>query len=184
MAATGTAHSLYALLVHRLQAGVKIDEFRPDWAGHQMALLELRALAFDVLVLEAVPGPCFSIRSRKLWEVVRVDVDRRALADSCGSFSPIIIRSPNRRASRRTEKMEERVSFVSDKLRLRRSPLPEPRAARHAAFLVLHGFGSNKDGVAASRRALLTAWLRRAALRFPRCARARATAGASSARSR
>src|SRR6267143_602472 len=45
--------------------------------------------------------------------------------------------------------MEERVSFASDGLKLAGVlHLPEPRGSgeRRAAFLVLHGFGSNKDG--------------------------------------
>ena len=43
--------------------------------------------------------------------------------------------------------MEERVSFISDGLGLSGVlQFPEPRSERHAAFLVLHGFGSNKDG--------------------------------------
>src|SRR5215467_8350299 len=63
--------------------------------------------------------------------------------------------------------MEERVSFVSDKLRLSGVlDLPESRAAPHAAFLVLHGFGSNKDGSGSKAAAAMLAGLGYAALRF------------------
>jgi len=63
--------------------------------------------------------------------------------------------------------MEERVSFVSDKLRLSGVlHLPGSRAAPHAAFLVLHGFGSNKDGSGSKAAAAMLAGLGYAALRF------------------
>jgi len=63
--------------------------------------------------------------------------------------------------------MEERVSFVSDKLRLSGVlHLPESRGAPHAAFLVLHGFGSNKDGSGSKAVAAMLAGLGYGALRF------------------
>jgi pimeloyl-ACP methyl ester carboxylesterase len=63
--------------------------------------------------------------------------------------------------------MEERVSFVSDKLALSGVVhLPEPNGVRHAAFLVLHGFGSNKDGGGGKAVAALLTGLGYAALRF------------------
>src|SRR5215831_1052840 len=63
--------------------------------------------------------------------------------------------------------MEERVSFVSDKLRLSGVlHLPEPHGAPHAAFLVLHGFGSNKDGTGSKAVAAMLSSLGYAALRF------------------
>ena len=63
--------------------------------------------------------------------------------------------------------MEERVSFASDKLRLSGVlHLPEPRATAHAAFLVLHGFGSNKDGSGSRAVAAMLAGMGYAALRF------------------
>jgi dipeptidyl aminopeptidase/acylaminoacyl peptidase len=63
--------------------------------------------------------------------------------------------------------MEERVSFVSDKLRLSGVlHLPESRGAPHAAFLVLHGFGSNKDGGGGKAVAAMLTGLGYAALRF------------------
>ena len=65
--------------------------------------------------------------------------------------------------------MEERVSFVSDGLKLRGVlHLPENRGARErrAAFLVLHGFGSNKDGGGMIAVATMLAELGYAALRF------------------
>jgi len=64
--------------------------------------------------------------------------------------------------------MEERVSFVSGGLKLAGVlHLPEgvPRG-RRAAFLVLHGFGSNKDGGTAMIAAKMFAGLGYAALRF------------------
>ncbi len=63
--------------------------------------------------------------------------------------------------------MEERVSFVSGDLRLA-GVLHVPPAARgrRPAFLVLHGFGSNKDGGTAMIAAKLFAGLGYAALRF------------------
>jgi len=65
--------------------------------------------------------------------------------------------------------MEERVSFVSDGLKLSGVlHLPEDRGAgeRRAAFLVLHGFGSNKDGAGMIAVAKMLAELGYAALRF------------------
>jgi len=63
--------------------------------------------------------------------------------------------------------MEERVSFASDKLRLSGVlHLPESRGAKHAAFLVLHGFGSNKDGTGSKAVAAMLSGLGYAALRF------------------
>jgi dipeptidyl aminopeptidase/acylaminoacyl peptidase len=65
--------------------------------------------------------------------------------------------------------MEERVSFVSDGLKLSGTlHLPENRGAgeRRAAFLVLHGFGSNKDGGGMVAIARMLAELGYAALRF------------------
>jgi uncharacterized protein len=63
--------------------------------------------------------------------------------------------------------MEERVSFTSDRLELSGVlHLPEPRGERHAAFLVLHGFGSNKDGGGGTTVAKMLSGLGYAALRF------------------
>jgi dipeptidyl aminopeptidase/acylaminoacyl peptidase len=65
--------------------------------------------------------------------------------------------------------MEERVSFSSDGLKLSGVlHLPEDRGAggRRAAFLVLHGFGSNKDGGGMIAVARMLAGLGYAALRF------------------
>src|SRR5258708_9579437 len=65
--------------------------------------------------------------------------------------------------------MEERVGFVSDGLRLASDlDLPEPHGSgeRHVAFLVLHGFGSNKDGGGGTTVARMLAGLGYAALRF------------------
>jgi hypothetical protein len=75
------------------------------------------------------------------------------------------------RASRRTFEehpaMEERVSFTSDRLRLSGVlGLPDSRGERHATFLVLHGFGSNKDGVGGKAVAAMLTGLGYAALRF------------------
>ncbi|HLQ01535.1 MAG TPA: alpha/beta hydrolase, partial [Burkholderiales bacterium] len=65
--------------------------------------------------------------------------------------------------------MEERVSFVSDGLKLA-GVLHPPEAggpgARRAAFLVLHGFGSNKDGGGGTAVAKMLAGLGFTALRF------------------
>ena len=65
--------------------------------------------------------------------------------------------------------MEERVSFASDEFMLAGIlHLPESRgpAERRAAFLVLHGFGSNKDGGGGTTVAKMLAGLGYAALRF------------------
>src|SRR6266568_7645153 len=63
--------------------------------------------------------------------------------------------------------MEERVSFVSDGLKLAGIlHLPDAGPARRAAFLVLHGFGSNKDGGGGMTVAKMLAGLGYAALRF------------------
>jgi len=65
--------------------------------------------------------------------------------------------------------MEERVSFVSDGLRLAGVlHLPSPRAAhgRRPGFLVLHGFGSNKDSGVSLTVATLLADFGYTALRF------------------
>lgn len=65
--------------------------------------------------------------------------------------------------------MEERVSFASDGLKLVGTlHLPEerPTEERRAAFVVLHGFGSNKDGGGGTAVAKLLAGLGYAALRF------------------
>jgi dipeptidyl aminopeptidase/acylaminoacyl peptidase len=65
--------------------------------------------------------------------------------------------------------MEERVGFLSDGLKLAGVlHLPEPRGSgeRRAAFLVLHGFGSNKDGGGGTTVAKMLAGLGYAALRF------------------
>ena len=63
--------------------------------------------------------------------------------------------------------MEERVGFVSGGLRLAGIlHLPERRRGKLPAFLVLHGFGSNKDGGTAMIAAKLFAGLGYAALRF------------------
>jgi len=65
--------------------------------------------------------------------------------------------------------MEERVSFTSDGLKLAGVlHLPEAHGpgARRAAFLVLHGFGSNKDGGGGMTVAKMLTGLGYAALRF------------------
>ena len=63
--------------------------------------------------------------------------------------------------------MEERVSFVSDGLRLAGVlHVPDGARPRRAAFLVLHGFGSNKDGGTAMIAARMFAGLGYCALRF------------------
>ena len=65
--------------------------------------------------------------------------------------------------------MEEHVSFVSDGLRLAGVlHLPSPRASqgRRSGFLVLHGFGSNKDSGVSLTVARLLADFGYAALRF------------------
>jgi uncharacterized protein len=63
--------------------------------------------------------------------------------------------------------MEERVSFASDRLRLSGVlHLPDPPGERRAAFLVLHGFGSNKDGGGGKAVAAMLTGLGYAALRF------------------
>ena len=64
--------------------------------------------------------------------------------------------------------MEERVSFVSDGLKLAGVlHLPDAGPAeRRAAFLVLHGFGSNKDGGGGTTVAKMLAGLGYAALRL------------------
>jgi len=65
--------------------------------------------------------------------------------------------------------MEERVSFISDGFKLVGVlHLPESSAPgeRRAAFLVLHGFGSNKDGGGGTTVARMLAGLGYAALRF------------------
>ena len=65
--------------------------------------------------------------------------------------------------------MEERVSFASEGLKLVGVlHLPESRGPqeRCAAFLVLHGFGSNKDGGGGTTVAKMLAGLGYAALRF------------------
>src|SRR5256884_3505423 len=65
--------------------------------------------------------------------------------------------------------MEERVSFASEGLKLAGVlHLPESRGPqeRRAAFLVLHGFGSNKDGGGGTTVAKMLAGLGYAALRF------------------
>src|SRR5262249_56483099 len=63
--------------------------------------------------------------------------------------------------------MEERVSFVSDKLRLSGVVhVPEPDGAPAAAFRVLRGFGSNKDGTGSKAVAAMLSSLGYAALRF------------------
>jgi pimeloyl-ACP methyl ester carboxylesterase len=63
--------------------------------------------------------------------------------------------------------MEERVTFESDGLELSGVlHLPEPRTERRAAFLVLHGFGSNKDSGGGKAVAGMLTGLGYAALRF------------------
>lgn len=65
--------------------------------------------------------------------------------------------------------MEERVSFVSDGLKLAgvlHTPDGGRPGERRPAFLVLHGFGSNKDGGGSMATAKLFADLGYAALRF------------------
>jgi len=63
--------------------------------------------------------------------------------------------------------MEERVSFKSDGLALSGVlHFPEPRGERSAAFLVLHGFGSNKEGGGGKAMAAMLTGLGYAALRF------------------
>src|SRR2546422_10015083 len=65
--------------------------------------------------------------------------------------------------------MEERVSFASEGLKLAGVlHFPESRGPQEqcAAFLVLHGFGSNKDGGGGTTVAKMLAGLGYAALRF------------------
>jgi uncharacterized protein len=63
--------------------------------------------------------------------------------------------------------MEERVSFVSGGLKLAGVlHLPDATRGKGSAFLVLHGFGSNKDGGTAMIAAKMFANLGYAALRF------------------
>jgi uncharacterized protein len=63
--------------------------------------------------------------------------------------------------------MEERVSFVSGGLKLAGVlHLPDATRGKRSAFLVLHGFGSNKDGGTAMIAAKMFANLGYAALRF------------------
>jgi uncharacterized protein len=65
--------------------------------------------------------------------------------------------------------MEERVSFASDRLKLAgilHLPEARPTEERRAAFVVLHGFGSNKDGGGGTAVAKMLAGLGYAALRF------------------
>src|SRR5256714_7562902 len=65
--------------------------------------------------------------------------------------------------------MEERVSFVSDGLRLAgvlHLPSPPASHGRRSGFLVLHGFGSNKDSGVSLTVATLLADFGYAALRF------------------
>jgi uncharacterized protein len=63
--------------------------------------------------------------------------------------------------------MEERVSFVSGGLKLAGVlHLPEGARGKRPAFLVLHGFGSNKDGGTAMIAAKMFAGLGYCALRF------------------
>jgi uncharacterized protein len=63
--------------------------------------------------------------------------------------------------------MEERVSFVSGGLKLAGVlHLPDTTRGKRPAFLVLHGFGSNKDGGTAMIAAKMFADLGYAALRF------------------
>jgi uncharacterized protein len=65
--------------------------------------------------------------------------------------------------------MQERVVFASDDLKLAgvlHFPEKRPAAERHAAFLVLHGFGSNKDASGMIAVAAMLAGLGYAALRF------------------
>ena len=65
--------------------------------------------------------------------------------------------------------MEERVSFVSDRLKLTgilHLPDSQRPDERCATFLVLHGFGSNKDGVGGTTVARMLERLGYAALRF------------------
>src|SRR2546430_10860582 len=74
----------------------------------------------------------------------------------------------NRSNRGRVEEMEERVNFASDGLKLAGIlHLPDAGPAeRRAAFLVLHGFGSNKDGGGGTTVAKMLAGLGYAALRF------------------
>ncbi len=77
----------HALLVHRGEPRVEIDEFRAHRSRHQMAVLELRALALDHLVLETVRGPVLRDQiEERFGKVMRVDVDRAVLVIHRGSF--------------------------------------------------------------------------------------------------
>src|SRR5712691_8747999 len=63
--------------------------------------------------------------------------------------------------------MTERVSFQSDGLKLAGAlHVPDGGARRRPAFLVLHGFGSNKDSGGSVATATMLAELGYAALRF------------------
>src|SRR5690349_11994405 len=167
--------SLHALLVHDLEPRVQIDEFRTDGPGHQMAVPELGTLAFDDLVLESVAGAVLLDQIEEaLREIMRVDVDRvlRALAHAAPFFRGFYRggrhRTYNSYAKSQGESpMEERVSFTSHGLKLAGIlHLPEPRAERSAAFLVLHGVGSNKAGVGGTTTARMLAGLGYVPLRF------------------
>src|SRR2546421_12716223 len=72
---------LHALLVHRSEPRIEIHEFRTYGPGHQMAVLELRALAFDHPVLEAVAGAVLGDQIEEvLRKIMRVNVDRCVVA--------------------------------------------------------------------------------------------------------
>jgi hypothetical protein len=89
-----------------------------------------------------------------------------------GGAAPIIrtphgARCDSHTAIRENLAMEERVSFMSDGFKLSGVlHFPDPRRERHAAFLVLHGFGSNKDGSGGKAVAAMLTGLGYAALRF------------------
>src|SRR5882757_9645953 len=83
--------NLDTLFVHRCEPGVQVHELRSHGPGHQVAVLELRALALDHLVLEAVAGAVFRDQIEEtLRKIMRVDVDRCLMAHR-GSFLPAIL---------------------------------------------------------------------------------------------
>ncbi len=69
----------HALLVHRRQTRVQIDELRADRPGGHVPVLELRALALHHLVLEAVGrAVLFHQIEKRLRKIVGVNIDGTA----------------------------------------------------------------------------------------------------------
>ena len=66
-----------ALFIHRFEPSVQVDEFGADRPGQEMPVLELRALAIDNLVLEAMAGTVLGDQIEEtLRKIMRVNVDR------------------------------------------------------------------------------------------------------------